>query len=290
MKISVSSYSFSQHINDGTMTQLDTIKKAKELGFDSIEFATVIPHDGSTPEGYAAKLAVEAKALDFPITGYLIGADFINGSDGNLDAEVERVKQHIDIAAILGAPLVRHDATQGFMPGTRGHKGFDQVLPILAEGCRRVTEYAATKGIRTTVENHGYFCQDSDRVEKLVNAVAHENFGLLVDMGNFLCADENPITAVSRVAPYAFHAHAKDFHVKSPLGPNPGDGFFPTRSGTFLRGAIIGHGDVPVQHCIKTLKMAGYDGYIAIEFEGIEECVMALSIGQKNLRRYIESV
>ena len=31
------------------------------------------------------------------------------------------------------------------------------------------------------VENHGYFAQDSDRVEKLINAVDHPNFGLLLD-------------------------------------------------------------------------------------------------------------
>ena len=38
-----------------------------------------------------------------------------------------------------------------------------------------MTEYAAAKGIKTMVENHGFFCQDSDRVEKLVTAVAHPN-------------------------------------------------------------------------------------------------------------------
>lgn len=59
-----------------------------------------------------------------------------------------------------------------------------------------MTAYAAEKGIKTAVENHGTFCQDSDRVELLVNTVAHDNFGLLVDMGNFLCADENPAAAV----------------------------------------------------------------------------------------------
>ena len=65
------------------------------------------------------------------------------------------------------------------------------------------------------VENHGFFCQDSDRVELLVNKVAHKNFGLLVDMGNFLCVDEDPAVAVGRCAPYAFNVHVKDFIKKS---------------------------------------------------------------------------
>ena len=140
------------------------------------------------------------------------------------------------------------------------------------------------------VENHGFFCQDSERVEKLVNSVANDNFGLLCDMGNFLCADENPVDAFSRVAPNAFYCHAKDFHVKSGMGSDPGEGFFKSRAGNYLRGAIIGHGDVPVVQCLSILKNAGYDGYIAIEFEGLEDCEKGISIGLSNLRRYVEQV
>ena len=52
-------------------------------------------------------------------------------------------------------------------------------------------------------------------VEKLINAVAHPNFGALVDIGNFSCADEYNPASVGIMAPYAIHAHAKDFHIKS---------------------------------------------------------------------------
>ena len=38
MKTSVSSYSFSQYIREGKLTQLDCVAKAKEMGFDGIEF------------------------------------------------------------------------------------------------------------------------------------------------------------------------------------------------------------------------------------------------------------
>jgi sugar phosphate isomerase/epimerase len=136
------------------------------------------------------------------------------------------------------------------------------------------------------VENHGFFVQDSRRAEKLVNRVAHDNFGLLVDMGNFTCADEDPVTAVGRVAPYAFYVHAKDFHIKSGQGQNPGTGFFRSRGGAYLRGAVIGHGDVPVKQCLDALRAAGYDGYVSLEFEGMEENQKAIAIGLENLKRY----
>lgn len=33
-------------------------------------------------------------------------------------------------------------------------------------------------------------------------------------MGNFFCVEENPVTAVLRLAPYALHARAKDMLVR----------------------------------------------------------------------------
>lgn len=41
--------------------------------------------------------------------------------------------------------------------------------------------------------------QDADRIEQLVCGVAHDNFGLLLDMGNFLCADESPAVAIGKL-------------------------------------------------------------------------------------------
>lgn len=290
MKISASTYSFMGAIRDGRMTQFDCVAKAKELGLDGIEYTDLQVPDGMTEAEFAVKVREESERCGVPIVSHTIHADFLTGCDGDLDAEVERLKKKVDIGAILGVKQMRHDATYGFAEGTRKFQGFDQVLPRLVDGIRRVTEYAATKGIRTMTENHGFFAQDSDRVEKMVNAVASENYGLLVDIGNFTCADEDPAIAVGRVAPYAFHVHVKDFHIKSGMGPNPGAGFFRSRNGNYLRGAIIGQGNVPVLQCLTALKKAGYDGYFSIEFEGVEDCLYGIATCRDNLKRYLSMI
>jgi sugar phosphate isomerase/epimerase len=288
MKIAVSSYSFSRLINNGAMSQLDCIERAADMGFDAIEFVDIIPHDGSSQQTYAEKLRKKADECKIDVLTYTFGADFLTGSGGDVNAEIERVKKQIDLAVLLGAGGVRHDATNGFAKDKREYRGFDNALPHIADACRQVTEYAANLGVRTMVENHGFFCQDSKRVEKLVNTVAHPNFGWLVDIGNFLCADESPVTAVGRAAPYAFHVHAKDFHVKSGMHPSPGEGFFKSRAGNYLRGAIIGHGNVPVKQCISALMSAGYNGSVSIEYEGMEDPILGIRIGLDNLKRYIK--
>ncbi len=154
---------------------------------------------------------------------------------------------------------------------------------------RRIRERAAERGIGTMTENHGFFSQDAARVEKLINTVAHPNFGALVDAGNFMCADEDPTLSVSILAPYAVHVHAKDYHYKSGMHPNPGQGWFQTRAGNYLRGAILGHGEANFAQSIRILKKAGYDGYVAVEFEGMEDKLLGIQCGLANLKSYIEN-
>ncbi len=260
---------------------------AKEMGFDAIEFTDLCPPEGVTDEEFALQLKAESERLSLPIASYTVGADLLNNG---LEAEVERLKKKVDVAALLGAPVMRHDATGGFKSDEKSFKGFDQALPKLAEGYRTVTEYAASKGIATCIENHGYFAQESLRVEKLITTVGHPNFGALVDVGNFACADDPSPVAVGRVAPYAKHVHVKDFHIKSGCGVDPGRGFFRSRGGNYLRGAIIGHGDIPVKQCLWALKNAGYDGYVSVEFEGMEDAETGISIGLENLKNIIASL
>ncbi len=288
MKISVSSYSFSQYISDGRLTQLTCIAKAKELGFDAIEFTDLQPPEGVTEEEYAHQIRQECDRVGLPVSNYTISADLLNTDP---KAEVERLKKKVDIAAILGTKSMRHDAAWGWRgDNVRGTQGLQNIVDRLADCCREVTEYAASKGIRTMVENHGTFLQDADRVERLINTVNHPNFGWLCDMGNFMCADENPALSYGKAAPYAFYAHAKDFIWKSGSEFDPGEGFFQTRSGNYLRGTIIGHGAVPVKQCLRILKNNGYDSYLGVEFEGIEDCLLGLRIGLANLRRLVNEV
>ncbi len=284
MKIAVSSYSFSQYFQKGLLDQMSCIAKAKEMGFDAIEFTDLTPPEGVTEEEYARQIKAECDRVGLPVSNYTIGADFLRTT---VKEEAERLKKKVDVAAILGTTSMRHDATWTTPTNSRGLKN---IVDDLAAGIREVSDYAATKGIRTMVENHGTFLQDADRVETLINTVDNPNFGWLCDMGNFLCADEDPAKAYGKAAPYAFYAHAKDFIVKSGNEPDPGEGFFQSRSGNYLRGTIIGHGVVPVKQCLRILKKNGYDGYIGVEFEGIEDCIQGISIGLANLRRYVSEV
>ncbi len=285
MKIGVSLYSFHEYAAEGSLGIKGCIDKAKEFGCEGVDF---VEWGNNLPQEVYLAQAKEygdyCKQVGVEAVCFCVGSDFLNRS---LEEEIERVKGLVDVAVALGAKCIRHDATPGYPATVKTGRSFDAVLPILAKAYRSVTEYAKTKGLKTCIENHGYFAQDPDRVEKLINAVENDNFGALVDIGNFACADADHAYAVGVMAPYAFHAHAKDFHKKSGTDVAPGEGWFSSRGCNYLRGAIIGHGNVPVQQCINILKRAGYDEYLMIEFEGMEDPLKGIRIGAENLRRFL---
>ena len=100
MKTAVSSYRFLGLINSGDINLYDCVEKTKEMGFDAIEFTEIKPDDGSPVERYAETLGKKARELGLEVASYTVGADFLNGSGGDARAEIDKVKRHIDIAAL----------------------------------------------------------------------------------------------------------------------------------------------------------------------------------------------
>ncbi|MBQ8208166.1 MAG: sugar phosphate isomerase/epimerase [Clostridia bacterium] len=289
MKISVSSYSYNQYLRDGRMTQLSAVKKAAEMGFEGIEFTELTPCETPTKADkldYARKIREETRKYGIEIVAYCVGANLYHESDKKNAAAVANVCDSVDIASELGAPIMRHDVCYGTRVNGRT-VSFEYQLPTIAANARKIAEYAASKGVKTCTENHGLVSQDSDRVERLYNVVNHENYGLLVDIGNFACADEDSVTAVSRVAQYAIHVHAKDFYITRFGEKGKYEGGFQSRGCNTLLGSVIGEGDIPTAQCIAILKKAGYDGFVSIEYEGFEDCIEGLRRGLINLKKYI---
>jgi len=281
MQIGVSSYCYSQLINKGGFSLFDAIDHAAKTGYSHMEFSGFGSDDDENNHDLAKKLRDYTGEKGLKIAAFLISADFLNNKD-----EVARAKKCIDITNTLGAKMMRHDTT---WKGAGQNFSYKNAIDAIAPAIREVTEYAASLGIKTMTENHGYFIQDSYRMEYLINTVNHPNYGVLADIGNFLCADESPIIAVDRVAPYVMHVHAKDFLFKKGTEPSPGESWFKSRGGNHLRGTIVGHGIVPVAQCLNILKNSGYTGDISLEFEGPEDVLFAIESGYHFLHNIISA-
>lgn len=294
MKFGFSSYSFHQRLGTGAMTLFDVIDWIADSEGEHLELAAVYPGaDSPVPNAdsdpaFVDKIVEHAGKRGVTLSNLAIGASFL-GDDAENAAEVERVKAHVDLAERLGIRLMRHDVVRH--AGIEGDDtpAFEAAVPKIVKAAKEIAQYAATKGVTTSLENHGFFVQSSDRVRRIVHAVDEPNFKTTLDIGNFLCVDEDPTAAVPANLPYAMIVHFKDFYVR-PANRNPGEGWFRSKGGKYLRGAIVGNGDLDTWSVAKSIKESGYDGFASIEFEGHEDCLIGCSRGIANAKRiYDES-
>ncbi|MBI1337118.1 MAG: TIM barrel protein [Phycisphaera sp.] len=290
MKLAVSTYSLAKWRSEHRKTLAQSFEVIRSLGVDAVEIAgntdvrKPVVHD---PVRRAKELRRAAENRGLAVCSYCIGANLLVPRKEQRK-EIDRIKVEVEAAAALGVPSMRHDVGWGFdrYKNYRGQKTVEAAIDIVKDAIREVTEHAQSLGVVTSLENHGFFFQAGTVVERLLKAVNHPNFRLTIDLGNFLCVNDDPVKATRRLAKYVVMAHAKDFHVK-PKERSPGEGWFNTPTDIALRGAVAGHGvlDLPAQ--LKILRDAGYDRYLSLEFEGIEEPVKAVRMGLDYLRKVL---
>ncbi|MBA2482272.1 MAG: sugar phosphate isomerase/epimerase [Planctomycetes bacterium] len=283
MKLAVSTYSLSRWRQEQRKTLEESIDWIAKAGVQGVEFAGLDDQPPADPVKRAQALRAHCRNAGLEIPSYCVGGEFLV-PPAEQRSVVEQVKRHVDVAAALGVRSMRHDVTRGPKDGDK--RTVAQVLAVVAPAVREVSEYAKTLGVITSVENHGFYLQTAERVEALVKAVKLANFRVTLDMGNFLCLDQDPVAAVAKLAKYAVMVHAKDFHSR-PKKRTPPTGWFATPKTIALRGAIVGHGVIDVPAQIKLLKRAKYDHFLSLEFEGIEEPTAGITLGLNYLRQLL---
>ncbi len=284
IELCVSSYSLLKWRQQNKKTIEQTVDWFAEAGLKHIELSGLGELPVANPVKLATRLRKRCEKHGMRVASYCIGAELLLSAPKQ-KAEIKRLCEHVDIAAALGAPSMRHDVTRGFdsYKTYKGPRTMGAALKNVVPAIRKIADYAQTQGVKTSLENHGFYMQAPKRVVKLLETVAHPNFGLTLDMGNFLCVNADPIAAVEQCVKYAQMVHVKDFHVK-PKKAMPPSGWFATPTPIALRGAIVGHGVIDIPRQIKIIKKAGYKGVLSLEFEGMEEPTKAVKLGLEYLR------
>ena len=279
IKIGFTSYSFAAALRSGEMNITQAIQFAAGLGAEHMEISPGA--FGDMTDDMVNTIVKAAKDCKIPLSSYTIGANFVQPDAAAVAKEIERVKKEVEIAAKLGVTRMRHDC--GWRPQPEcTYENFNREVEIFADACGQIADKAKTYGIVTSIENHGFYVQGSERVQRVILAVNRDNFRTTLDVGNFLCVDEDPECAVLNNIGYASMIHFKDFHIRRHV-TDPA-GFIKTLHGRYLRGAVTGDGDVDLPSICRIIKNSGYDGYLSIEYEGREECKFACTRAIKNVR------
>ncbi len=298
MKLGLSTYSLMNAIKAGEMTVLDVISWIADNGGEHVE---IVPFGYQLVGNEALIDGIREKAAEvgLEISNYAILANLIKETEEEREAEVQRLMGEVDIAHRLGVKLMRHDVSAFRRPMDQNTMvDFARELPLMVEACRRVADYAAQYGITTTVENHGFYVNGSDRVQWLIAEVDRPNYKQTIDVGNFWCMDEDPVVGVKKCVQNAAMVHLKDFYYrKASQFAKAGELYrcdsgtwFKTYTGNLLRGSILGEGDIDLWEILRVLKQSNYDGYLSIEFEGMEDCRVASRASLENARRIWDAI
>ncbi len=288
MKLGISTWSFQRYNPSPSIYEL--LDKIKEIGAEYVDFVPMLKKEqcdmtleiAKDIREYIDKIGLKAACI-------CMNSEFL-GKRGVEGMKEVIINEQLPIAKVLGCPVMRFDVTYFGFPKEETDKSYDHVIALTADAVREIAEEAEKLGIKVCTENHGTVSQAADRILKLIHTVGHKNFGALIDMGNFTGIDADYAKSVSTLAPYAFHAHAKDVVLRSGMSENPGRGYGKTAGGNYYRPTIIGHGSVPIKQCMKILKNAGFEGCLAVEFEGIEDPYLATEISFENISRFLKEI
>jgi sugar phosphate isomerase/epimerase len=189
--------------------------------------------------------------------------DLLNADPAKRSADIAEIKRWIDRCAEMGSKFVRVN------PGspTSPHAG-EQPPRYLVEALRELGDYAAAKGTRLLVENHGGPSSNPDWMNKLLDGVGADRCGLLLDLGNF---DALLAPAMAALFSGANAAHAFDGVDTSSLYVDI-EALAPRAEHVHVKAHHVGDdgevGAVDLVRAIGILTAHGYGGALSVEYEG----------------------
>lgn len=181
-KLSLAQWSLHRTLEAGEMDNLDFPAKARELGFDGVEWVAHFFKNSVQNEAYLQKMVAAAKAAK--VENLLIMVDGFGDLAANdkavRDKAVEDHKQWVDAAKFIGAHSIRVNL---FGKGTP-----EEWHAAATDGLGRLAEYGKSQGINVIVENHGGLSSDSGKLVAVMQEIGADNVGTLPDFGNFCIA------------------------------------------------------------------------------------------------------
>lgn len=234
----------------------EQIATLKALGISHIEPRNVDGTNVSDLTEEAAK-AVRKKLDDAGIGLSSIGSP-IGKVDiaGDLDKHIEKLKNTINVANILGAKYIRMFSF--FVPV--GHE--DEYETQVFAGMERMVETARGTGVKLVHENEkAIFGDSTDRCVRLMERFAPE-LGFAFDPSNFVQCEQDTKAGFPRLKKYLTYMHMKDSKFPSNAEREHRDMGF---EGVSDAHRPVGQGDGNVSWIIDQLIDMNYEGFMTLE-------------------------
>ena len=241
LKISLNAYSFNAPLTNGSMN-LDAL-----LEFCSGTVIQAVDLTGYYFPGYPAvpsdeyiyHIKQKAFRLGLGISGTGVRNDFTDPDEKKRREHITLVKNWIECASKLGAPVIR------IFAGTQNPQGYswDQVATWMMKDVQECIDHGKKHGVVVGIQNHNDFIKTADHVHRVMKMNSSEWFGLILDTGSYQTGD--PYQQIADTARYAVNWQLKE--------------------NVFINGVET---PADLGKIIAAIKASGYRGYIPIETLG----------------------
>jgi sugar phosphate isomerase/epimerase len=240
LKTSLNAFSFNDALLAGTMDVFELIQYCAETGFDAVDITgyylkgyPAVPDDD-----YLYKVKRMAFAAGIEISGTGVRNDFTLADKEKLAKEVQLVKDWVDVAQKIGAPVIRVFSGAQKDGGSR-----EEVTKRVIESLRACVEYGRQRGVVIGLQNHADFIQTAGQVNDIIETVDSEWLGLILDTGSYRVHD--PYEEIKKSI-----KHAVNWQVKEKV---------------FVAGNEV---DTDLPKLISIIRQSAYKGYLPIETLG----------------------
>ncbi len=206
LKLGLNAYSFDKPLRDGSMTLADAVHYCAQYGIDGLD-ATGYYFPGypkAPADEYIYNLKKTAFLNGVTISGTGVRNDFSVPDAASRKNDVQMVKNWIEVASKLGAPLIRVFSGRGLPPGHTA----DQVLEWMVPDFKECAAYGERHGVILGLQQHNDFLKTADETIRLVDAVNSEWFGVILDVGSLRQTD--PYREIEKLVPYAVSWQIKE--------------------------------------------------------------------------------
>jgi sugar phosphate isomerase/epimerase len=209
-KFSLAAYSYRNYLTGKNgkppeLTLEDFIADCAAMGLEGTELTAYYFPKQVTNE-YLHKLKSLTFRLGLDVSSTAVGNDFCHPPGEKRTQQLAHVKQWIDYADTLGAPVIRVFSGQ-----PQGKQSVEEATKLAIAGIEECCDYAGKHGVFLAIENHGGLSTKIDDLVSLVKAVKSPWFGINLDTGNFQgnSSAEEAYEDMAKMAPYALNVQVK---------------------------------------------------------------------------------
>lgn len=261
MKVAISMHSLHRQFMQGEMCSIDFLKHASRLCVKGVEVADLyLPTDD---EDLAA---IQSKLQETGLAVACYGIEWVpNGKN-------ERMRSGLKLAQQLGAGCIRilGNTSKHNLTGTEMEnmvlRLLDSLLPEI-EG----------KDLVLCFENQSNPDFPSERLTRLLDKIKSPQVKVCLNLANSVLAGEDPQVALDLLQPHIGYVLASDVRVDERA----------EKKNSPLVGAVFGLGLVPVDILLERLNAQDYQGWLTLEFTGLEEAFFGIEASLKNVHQLL---